>query len=193
MCTAGSPSFGDTTTGREGCRWRVVRVSKGSPGPEKNDGEDHRPSHVIQADVTGAGKNTRNSIIRRRRRGHRAPPPRPLARSSPPHHGPEPACRAATSPLMPAIQAKAGPSRSAVYTDRYRSHDALMFRGYRHLRVDHGKYFSRGRVHISGVEGFWSYAKERIMKYAESPRKGSLVTSRSWSSGTIIARRTSSR
>jgi transposase len=40
-----------------------------------------------------------------------------------------------------------------------------MFCGYRHLRVDHGKYFSRGRVYINGLEGFWSYAKERIMKY----------------------------
>ncbi|MBF8260331.1 MAG: DDE Tnp IS1595 protein [Actinobacteria bacterium] len=54
---------------------------------------------------------------------------------------------------------------SIVYTDRYKSYDALMFCGYRHLRVDHGKYFSRGRVYINGLEGFWSYAKERIMKY----------------------------
>lgn len=54
---------------------------------------------------------------------------------------------------------------SIVYTDRYKSYDSLMFCGYRHLRVDHGKYFSRGRVYINGLEGFWSYAKERIMKY----------------------------
>jgi transposase len=54
---------------------------------------------------------------------------------------------------------------SIVYTDKYKSYDALMFCGYRHLRVDHGKYFSRGRVYINGLEGFWSYAKERIMKY----------------------------
>lgn len=61
---------------------------------------------------------------------------------------------------------------SIVYTDRYRSYDALMFCGYRHLRVDHGKYFSRGRVYINGLEGFWSYAKERIMKYhGVSPRR----------------------
>jgi transposase len=54
---------------------------------------------------------------------------------------------------------------SIVYTDRYRNYDALMFCGYRHLRVDHGKYFSRGRVYINGLESLWSYAKERIMKY----------------------------
>jgi transposase len=54
---------------------------------------------------------------------------------------------------------------SIVYTDRYKVYDALMFCGYRHLRVDHGKYLSRGRVYINGLEGFWSCAKERIMKY----------------------------
>jgi len=54
---------------------------------------------------------------------------------------------------------------SNVYTDRYKSYDGLMFCGYRHLRVDHGKYLSRGRVYINGLEGFWSDAKERIMKH----------------------------
>jgi hypothetical protein len=36
-----------------------------------------------------------------------------------------------------------------VYTDRYGIYDALLFGGYRHLRVDHGKHFSRGRVYIN--------------------------------------------
>jgi len=54
---------------------------------------------------------------------------------------------------------------SIVYTDCFRSYDALMFCGYRHLKVDHGKYFSSGRVYINGLEGFWSYAKERLAKY----------------------------
>jgi transposase len=54
---------------------------------------------------------------------------------------------------------------SIVYTDRFKSYDALMFCGYRHLQVDHGKYFSSGRVTINGLEGFWSYAKERLAKH----------------------------
>lgn len=54
---------------------------------------------------------------------------------------------------------------SIVYTDRYGSYDALMFCGYKHLRVDHGKHFSRGRVYINGLEGFWSFAKERLAKH----------------------------
>ena len=54
---------------------------------------------------------------------------------------------------------------SIVYTDKFRSYDALMFCGYRHVKVDHKKYFVNGKVYINGVEGFWSYAKERIIKF----------------------------
>jgi transposase len=54
---------------------------------------------------------------------------------------------------------------SIVYTDKFRSYDSLMFCGYRHLRIDHDKNFSSGKVYINGLEGFWSYAKERLIKY----------------------------
>ncbi|MCX5852753.1 MAG: transposase, partial [Deltaproteobacteria bacterium] len=54
---------------------------------------------------------------------------------------------------------------SVVYTDKFRSYDSLMFCGYRHLKVDHGKYFSSGKVYINGLEGFWSWAKERLVKH----------------------------
>ncbi|MCX8012296.1 MAG: IS1595 family transposase [Desulfobacterota bacterium] len=43
---------------------------------------------------------------------------------------------------------------SIVYTDKFRSYDALMFCGYRHLQVDHKKTFSSGKVFINGLEGF---------------------------------------
>jgi transposase len=48
---------------------------------------------------------------------------------------------------------------SIVYTD------ALMCCGYRHLKVDHGKRLSSGKVYINGLEGFWGYAKERLIKH----------------------------
>ena len=61
---------------------------------------------------------------------------------------------------------------SIVYTDKWKSYDALMFCGYRHMKVDHDVRFSRGKVHINGMEGFWSYAKERLIKHhGVSPRK----------------------
>ena len=49
---------------------------------------------------------------------------------------------------------------SIVYTDKFRSYDSLMFCGYRHLKIDHGKRFTSGKVYINGLEGFWSWAKE---------------------------------
>jgi transposase len=40
-----------------------------------------------------------------------------------------------------------------------------MFCGYRHIKIDHKKKFSSGKVYINVVEGFWSYAKERLIKH----------------------------
>ncbi len=54
---------------------------------------------------------------------------------------------------------------SIVYTDRFQIYDSLMFCGYRHLKVDHRVHFAQGRVTINGLEGFWSWAKERLMKH----------------------------
>jgi len=53
---------------------------------------------------------------------------------------------------------------SVFYTDKFRSYKSLKFYG-KHLTVDHNKYFSNGRRHINGLEGFWSFAKERLLKY----------------------------
>lgn len=59
-----------------------------------------------------------------------------------------------------------------VYTDRWKGYDTLTFCGYRHLRVDHARHFSRGKVHINGLEGFWSYAKTKFVKHhGVSPQK----------------------
>jgi transposase len=54
---------------------------------------------------------------------------------------------------------------SLVYTDKYAGYDTLTFCGYRHLKVDHGHRFARGKVHINGLEGFWSYAKGKLAKH----------------------------
>ena len=54
---------------------------------------------------------------------------------------------------------------SIVYTDKFRGYDSLMFCGYRHIKINHTKRFASGKVYINGVEGFWSYAKERLIKF----------------------------
>jgi transposase len=59
-----------------------------------------------------------------------------------------------------------------VYTDQWHGYDTLTFCGYRHLRLDHTRHFSRGKVHINGLEGFWSYAKGKFVKHhGVSPAK----------------------
>ena len=54
---------------------------------------------------------------------------------------------------------------SLIYTERFKSYDSLVTYRVGHERVDHSQRFSNGRVHINGIEGFWSYAKERLLKY----------------------------
>ncbi|MDI6720593.1 MAG: IS1595 family transposase [Methanomicrobiales archaeon] len=54
---------------------------------------------------------------------------------------------------------------SIVYTDRWRGYDSLMFCGYKHLNIDHWYKFKQGKVYINGIEGFWSFAKERLIKH----------------------------
>jgi transposase len=54
---------------------------------------------------------------------------------------------------------------SIVYTDKFKSYDSLVFCGYHHLNVNHRRGFTRGEVHINSLEGFWSYAKERLLKH----------------------------
>lgn len=54
---------------------------------------------------------------------------------------------------------------SIVYTDKFKSYDSLMFCGYRHLRIDHAKKFVQGKVYINTLEGFWAFAKERLIKF----------------------------
>jgi len=54
---------------------------------------------------------------------------------------------------------------SIVYTDQWKGYDSLMFCGYKHLNIDHQFKFKQGKVYINGVEGFWSFAKERLIKH----------------------------
>lgn len=54
---------------------------------------------------------------------------------------------------------------SMIYTDKFKSYDTLVFHGYKHRSVNHKVVFARGTVHINSLEGFWSFAKERLAKY----------------------------
>ena len=54
---------------------------------------------------------------------------------------------------------------SLIYTDKFGSYNGLVSYGFKHRRIDHGKRFANGKVYINGIEGFWSFAKERLLKY----------------------------
>jgi len=53
---------------------------------------------------------------------------------------------------------------SVFYTDDFRSYKDLKQYG-KHNKILHSKTFGKGHNHINGIEGFWSYAKERFHKY----------------------------
>ena len=66
--------------------------------------------------------------------------------------------------LMKAIEKKTKKG-SVFYTDGFKSYNSLSQFG-KHNIIKHSKdEFAKGHNHINGIEGFWSYAKERFHKY----------------------------
>lgn len=53
---------------------------------------------------------------------------------------------------------------SVFYSDGWKSYASLHQFG-KHNVIDKDEGFVRGKTHINGIEGFWSYAKERFHKY----------------------------
>lgn len=56
---------------------------------------------------------------------------------------------------------------SDIYTDGWRSYNALTIYGYNHKKVKHHKneFVRERKVHINGVESFWSWTKRRLAKF----------------------------
>ena len=53
---------------------------------------------------------------------------------------------------------------SVFYTDEWKSYATLEQYG-KHNKINHKKEFVNKKNHINGIEGFWSFAKERFHKY----------------------------
>ena len=68
------------------------------------------------------------------------------------------------STLMPVIANKIKPD-SFVYTDTYRSYDALDVTEFHHHRINHSEVFADKKNHINGIENFWNQAKRVLRKY----------------------------
>lgn len=71
--------------------------------------------------------------------------------------------------LMPVIQRTIAPD-SIMYTDSYRSYNALDVSGFHHERINHSTDFACGKNHINGIENFWSQAKRVMRKYNGIPK-----------------------
>jgi transposase-like protein/ribosomal protein L37AE/L43A len=60
--------------------------------------------------------------------------------------------------------------QSNIYTDTWKSYKGLNKKGYYYQTIDHGKQEyvkeKKGKkVHINGIEGFWGYLKEQLLKH----------------------------
>jgi len=72
--------------------------------------------------------------------------------------------------LMPLIKNKVVPD-SIVYTDTFRSYNALDVSEFKHLRINHSKLFAEKQNNINGIENFWNQAKRHLRKFNGVPKK----------------------
>ena len=72
--------------------------------------------------------------------------------------------------LMPIIKEKVIPD-SIVYTDTFRSYNALDVSEFKHVRINHSKLFAENTNHINGIENFWNQAKRHMRRFNGIPKK----------------------
>ena len=68
--------------------------------------------------------------------------------------------------LYAILKGKVNPD-STIHTDGFRTYDGVVDLGYqKHCRVNHSQdEFAVGTNHINGIEGFWGFAKVRLVKF----------------------------
>jgi len=66
--------------------------------------------------------------------------------------------------LMPIIREKVTPD-SIVYTDHFKSYNALDVSEFHHLRINHSELFADTKNHINGIENFWNQAKRHLRRF----------------------------
>jgi len=71
--------------------------------------------------------------------------------------------------LMPIIQQQVKPD-SIVYTDTWKSYNALDVSEFKHYRINHSKLFANKHNHINGIENFWNQAKRHMRKFNGVPK-----------------------
>jgi transposase len=110
-------------------------------------------------------KRVRGNAVTKRGRGtHRQPVFGVFERNGRVYTEIVPNCKRKT--LRPLILGKVDP-KSIIYSDKWRGYDGLVDVGYdKHFRVSHRENeFSKNRIHINGIESFWSSTKRRLTKF----------------------------
>ena len=64
---------------------------------------------------------------------------------------------------MSIIRNKVTPD-SVVYTDHFRSYNALDVSEFHHLRINHSELFANEKNHINGIENFWHQTKRHLRR-----------------------------
>ena len=77
---------------------------------------------------------------------------------------------AKASTLLPIIREKVQPD-SIVYSDTFRSYNALDVSEFKHYRINHSELFADKHNHINGIENFWNQAKRHLRKFNGIPRE----------------------
>jgi transposase len=70
--------------------------------------------------------------------------------------------------LFPIIRDKIKPD-SIVYTDSFKSYDALDVSEFQHVRINHSELFADQTNHINGIENFWNQAKRHLRSFNGIP------------------------
>ena len=70
--------------------------------------------------------------------------------------------------LFPIIRNKIKPD-SIVYTDSFKSYDALDVSEFHHVRINHSELFADQSNHINGIENFWNQAKRHLRSFNGIP------------------------
>jgi len=60
---------------------------------------------------------------------------------------------------------------SIVYSDCYRSYNALDVSDFKHFRINHSQRFVDSKNHINGIENFWNQAKRHLRRFNGIPAK----------------------
>ena len=59
---------------------------------------------------------------------------------------------------------------SIVYSDSFKSYNALDVSEFKHYRINHSELFVESHNHINGIENFWNQAKRHMRKFNGIPK-----------------------